>query len=418
MMNSWIKVVAFVILLVVQAWAQPDRFVLSNATVHTAVEKPFVGYVVVNRGVIESVGRGVPPAGPSVDLKGAHLYPGLIEADTTLGLVEVESLRATRDHAEVGTINPNLVARLAYRAESDLVSVARSQGILFSGVNPKGGLISGQGSVMRTWGWTWEDMTVSPTWALVVDWPSELVSASDKAKERKKTLKSQGEKLFELQEAFAEARSYQGESLTDAKWGALKPYAEGGSPVVVRTRGRHEIRAALDWSEKEKIEIVLVARRDVAEFASELASRNVPVIYEVLFNLNPTEEEPYDLHYRTPKLLQDKGVRVALSSSGLAFDARELRDLAGRARAFGCTELEALQMITLNPARILGVQSRLGSIEKGKEASFVLCQGNILEVSPQVTRAWGAGREIDLEDPQKALYRKYRERLLELRRRD
>ena len=160
--------------------------------------------------------------------------------------------------------------------------------------------------------------------------------------------------------------------------------------------------------------MILVARRDAELFVEELAQRKIPVIFETLFNLNPTSSQNYDLHYRVPKLLKAGGVEVALSSGGLAFDARELRDLAGRARAFGCSDVEALQMITLNPARILGVSHKLGSIEKGKQASFVLCTGDLLEVAPKVTRAWGAGKELDLDDPQKQLYRKYRARMKEM----
>ncbi len=159
---------------------------------------------------------------------------------------------------------------------------------------------------------------------------------------------------------------------------------------------------------------MIAAGGKVHEFAEELAERRIPVIYSGLFNLSPASVESYDLHYRTPKLLTDEGVLVALSANGLAFDARELRDLAGRARAFGLTDLQALQTITLNPARILGVDRELGSIEPGKKASFVLADGDLLEVAPRVVRAWGEGRELSLGDRQKELYEKYRERLKDL----
>lgn len=395
--------------------AQPGRYILTNGQIHTATEEAFPGYVVVNGKTIEKVGRGMPPAGEHIDLKGGHLYPGLIDADSTLGLVEVESLRATRDQAEVGFVNPNLVARFAYRAESDLIAVARSQGILYSGVNPLGGIISGQGSVMRLWGWTWEDMTEVPAWALSVEWPRVNLPLSAEGKKKKEALQSAGESLFILDDAFAEAGSYRSDEREDVKWGALKPYAEGQRPVVIRVRSKEQIRSALDWSSKVGVKPILVAGRKVHFFADELAKRGVPVVYVGLFNQNPEESQSYDLHYRTPKLLMDQGVTVALSPMGLAFDARELRDLGGRAHAFGLSKLEALQTITLSPAKILGVADRLGSIEAGKRASFVLADGDILEVGPVVTRAWGEGREIDLTDPQKELYWKYRDRIRELK---
>ena len=197
------------------------------------------------------------------------------------------------------------------------------------------------------------------------------------------------------------------------KWGALKPYAQGKSPLLVRVNGKKEIRTALDWSKKSDVKPVLVAGRDIHFFARELAQRDIPVVYYSLFNQNPQRWEQYDLHYRVPGILEDAGVTVALSPSGLAFDSREVRDLAGRARAFGLTPVQALQTITLNPAKILGVDEQLGSIEKGKLASFVLCEGDLLDVTPVVSRAWGEGREISLDDRQKELYRKYRARLKE-----
>jgi imidazolonepropionase-like amidohydrolase len=393
--------------------AQPDRYVLINGTIHTATREAFEGYVVVSGKTIEAVGQGTPPPLTQVDLKGAHLYPALIDADSALGLVEVESLRATTDNREVGDLNPNLIARYAFRSESDTIAVARSQGVLYSGVNPSGSPIAGQGSVMRLWGWDWQDMTVRPTWAMALDWPRVELSLNTEEKEKGEALERIGEQLFFLDNAFSEARAYQDSEVEDVKWGALKPYAEGKSPLLIRVSGKKEIRTALDWSQKSGVKPVLVAGRDIQLFAQELAERDVPVVYYSVFNQNPHEWEPYDLHYRVPQMLEKAGVTVALSPSGLSFDVREVRDLAGRARAFGLTPIQALRTVTLNPAKVLGVDDRLGSIEKGKWASFVLCEGDLMDVNPVVSRAWGEGREISLDDRQKELYRKYRARLKE-----
>ncbi len=219
-------ILCWLFLLSAFVWAQPSRYVLANGVIHSAVEEPYQGYVVVNGDSVETVGRGAPPSIPTVDLQGMHLYPGLIDVDSCIGIAGTESLRAVLDQQEVGELNPNLVARYAYRAESDLISVARSQGILYSGVNPRGGLVCGQGSVMRTWGWTWEDMTVRPTWALAVDYPRMSVSIQAKDEERAKELKEIGRELYLLESAFSQAKSYR-ETTRDLKWGALKPYAEG-----------------------------------------------------------------------------------------------------------------------------------------------------------------------------------------------
>lgn len=402
-MRAWL----ISLLLAVAASSQP--LVLHNATVHTAVEEAFVGYVVVQDGKILQVGRGQAPAGERLDLGGGHLYPGLIDADTALGLVDVESLRASRDHEEVGRLNPNLRAAVAYRADSDLIPVARSQGVLLAGVNPVGGLVAGQGSVMQLWGWTWEEATVRPSWAMAVSWPNLPLSDQEDEKKNKEAVKSLGEQLYVLDEAFAEARTYTARS-GDVKWEALKPYAEGKSPVLLRCSGKAEIQAALDWSEKEKIRPVLVCGRDVHLFAATLATRQIPVIYSTLNSTLPRLEESASLFHRTPGILRQAGVLVALSPSGMAFDVRELRDLAGKAAGNGMTRLQALQSVTLSPARILGIESRAGSIEKGKDATLVLADGDLLETTPRVLRAWGQGVELDLRDRQKELYDKYRSR--------
>ena len=405
------RVLFLIFLLSAVCLGQPERYVLTNGTIHTATAEAFNGYVVVNGKIIEAVGSGAPPDLTQIDLKGAHLYPALIDADSALGLVEIESLRATRDHSEVGDLNPNLIARYAFRSESDTIAVARSQGVLYSGVNPSGSIIAGQGSVMRLWGWDWQDMTVRPTWAMTIDWPRLQMSLTEEKKDA--ALNKIGERLFFLEDAFAEARAYQDSTVEDVKWGALKPYAEGKSPVLIRVNGEREIRTALDWSDKARVNPVFIAGRDIHLFTEELAERRIPVVYYSVFNQNPDQWEAYDLHYRVPHMLHQAGVVVALSPGGLAFDVREVRDLAGKVRAFGMTSVQALQTVTLNPAKILGVDDQLGSIEKGKLASFVLCEGDLMDVTPVVSRAWGEGREISLDDRQKELYRKYQLRLRE-----
>lgn len=393
--------------LVLPAFSQP--LVLHNGTIHTATEEAYSGYVVISDGKIAALGRGEPPAGELVDLRGGHLYPALIDADTQLGLVEVESLRATRDEFEVGVINPNLRAAVGYRVESVAIPVARSQGVMVAGVNPSGALLSGQGSVMRLWGWTWEEATVRPAWSVAVDWPQMSLPEAGTEDETEEGVAELGEALFRLKDAFQEARDYRA-GKTDVKWAALQPYSQGKQPVLVRADGKAEIAAALDWAEAAHLRLVLVCGRDVHFFAERLARARVPVIYSTLNSPALRPEESASLFYRTPSILSKAGVLVALSPSGLSFDVRELRDLAGKAAGNGLSRLEALRSITLAPAKILGVEDRLGSIEVGKEATLVLANGDILETTPEVLRAWGQGVEISLDDKQKQLRDKYRAR--------
>lgn len=403
------RVLLFLLLLCVPAGAEP--WVLYNAVVHTALEEPFSGYLVIEGERIRSVGRGAPPpAAQRIDLGGQHLYPGLIDPDTAIGLVDIESVKGSVDVVETEDINPNLQTHLAFRAESDLVEVARSQGLLVAGIQSQGGLISGQGSVMRLWGWNWKDMTVKPRWCVAVDWPAMVTAAKSDDKERQEFLKGLGRKLYRLKEAFAGARAHQGAGVRDVKWEALQEAAAGRQKVLVRAGGKQEIRAALSWAEQEKVRLVLVTGDDAEDFASQLSAAGVEVVYTGLNQILPERRESYDNHYTVPAHLRRAGVRTALSANGWAFDARELRDMAGRSRSFGQSDLQALQSVTLEPARILGVADRLGSLEAGKEATLVVCDGDLLEVGNRVTRAWGRGLELPLEDRQKRLYQKYRAR--------
>ncbi len=391
--------------------SQPsNRFVLANGWIHTAKEDAFQGYVVVSGTTIEAVGRGTAPVSvDTIDLLGQHLYPGLIDADSALGLVDVESLRASQDQTEVGKINPNLEARYGFRAESDLIPVARSQGVLVSGVNPLGGMMSGQGTVMRLWGWTWEEMTLRPTWALALDWPTMSWTKNKDDEAEKDRLEGLGEDLYLLSESLAQARAYSGPR-ADVKWEALKPYATGSAPILVRVDGASEIEAALAWGEREKLRMILQAGRDIDRYADQLAKRKIPVIYSALNSVEPRYDEPVDRQHRTPAILAKAGVLVALSPSGWAFDVRELRDLGGKTVGHGWSRLQALQSITYNPAKILGIDDRFGTIEPGKEATLILCDGDLLETIHRVVRAWGAGAELSLDDRQKQLYQKYRGR--------
>lgn len=403
------RILILLLLLTLNSWAQ-ERYVLTNGVIHTAVEQAYSGHLVVNGDTIESLGPGPgPELAHKIDLQGQHLYPGLIDADSALGLVDIESVRGSRDQSEVEQVNPNLQARFAYRAESVLIPVARSQGVMFSAVNPLGGLFSGQGSVMRLWGWHWEEATLKANWTSVLDWPDLTIPLEDK-KKAKEAARNLASSRAILEESFQQARVYSDSGRRDVKWAALKPFASGQAPLLVRAQNGQELEDILDWSRGRDLRLVLVCGRDVQRFGKELAQRQIPVIYQSLNADNPRPEEPYDLHHTVPAQLGRAGVTVALSASGWAFDVRELRDLAGRTVGNGLTPLQALQTVTLNPARILGLDRRIGSLEQGKEATMVLCSGDLLEVGPVVTRAWGAGREIDLDDKQKRLYRTYRAR--------
>ncbi len=385
-------------------------FILENAVVHSAVGPPQKAPVVVRGGRIESIG-GAPVKGlRRIDLAGHHLYPSLIEADTTLGLTEIGAVRATNDMDEVGEVNPNARAVTAFNPDSMLLPVARSAGILIAGVAPRGGRISGQSAALALAGWTPNEMALKAPAGLYIRWPIMSLDRSPEAKPKlSEQLRERQENLLTITEALANARAYhRAHEQTDVKWEAFGPVLRGEIPVVLEVYTVDQIRAALKWAREEKLRFVLLGASQAWRIPDEL--KGVPIIYTGLVHLPRDPEEGYDVYYKTPALLKSHGVEVALSGGGDAAHVRNLSDFAGRARAYGMSDLDALQAITLSPAKILGIDSEVGSLEPGKRATFFVADGDILDTRSRVLRAWMDGVELDLEDRQKRLYRKYRDR--------
>lgn len=398
---------ALLLFVMLVAFVRADT-VYVNATVHTGRETIPNGVLVVREGVIVSVGTAR-PSGEVVDLGGRHVYPAMIDPDSALGLVEIEAVRPAMDLYELGKINPELRADIAFHPDSRLIPVARSSGVLFAGITPRGALISGRSAAMRLLGWSREDMTLRAPAGLEIEWPGLALDRSPLAV---KSIEEQKEerrlKVLELTEAFENARAYgQGGALPDLKWEAVQACLRGELPVLIRAQRQDQIEQAVAFAEKQKLKMVLLGGADAWRVADLLAARKIPVIYTELLRM-PREDEPFEVYYRAPGVLARAGVLVALSQGPDASNTRWLPELAGRARTYGLES--ALASVTLNPARILGVDDRLGSLEAGKEATFLVTDGDLLESETHVLRAFMQGKEIDLDDSQKTLYRRYLDR--------
>lgn len=402
------------------AHARADEIVFVHAVIHPATGPSIPnGQLVVRDGRIVSAGPAgsAPTAGATViDARGLHLYPSLIDADSSLGLMEIDAVRATRDESEMGPLNADARVDLAFNPDSQLLPVAMSAGILVAGISPRGDRVCGRTAVMRLHGWTREDMTVRAPAALYVKWPRMTLARAPWDRAVDKQRKTRERALRALDDAFEDARSWMRATEAgtarerDVQWEALAPVLRGEIPVMVEADGLDEIRAARHWAARQKVKMVLVGGRDAWRDAKALAAARIPVIYTAILTVPSRDHEAYDVYYRAPAVLAQAGVTVALSSTEDAANARYLSDLGGRARAYGLGALESLQSVTLHAAEILGVADRLGSLTAGKEATFFLADGDILDTRTHVLRAWVQGREIDLGDRQKALYEKYRNR--------
>ena len=406
--------------------AAPASFAIVGATVHTA-SGPDVpnGTVVVRDGRIVSVAPDVtPPTGLAVvDGKGKHVYPSLFPPLTALGLKEIGAVRSTVDQSEIGEINPDARASLAVNFDSDLLPVARSGGVLVAGVTPTGGLVAGTVAAMKMEGWTREDATLKDPAAVTVYWPDLSIDRSPAATVSVKTQERRRDAALEkLKNAFRDARAYaaargaEGKAgvprhAVDPKLSALVPAVEGRVPVVVAASQLAQIRDALRWAQEESLRLVIWGGADAWRMADELAKAGVPVVVDSPLDLPRRDDEPYDTAFANAGRLAKAGVRVAFNEGGDdGSNVRNLPHLAATAVTFGFPREKAVAAMTLEPATLLGVGDRLGSIEPGKDATLILTDGDILDLRSRVVAAWLDGRALDLTDRQKRLYERYRNR--------
>jgi len=407
------------------ALASPRSFAIVGATIHTVSGADIPkGTLVVRDGKIVSVSTGAAPADvQAIDASGRHLYPSLFPPMTVLGLQEIDAVRATVDTSEIGDINPDARGSVAVNFDSELLPVARSGGVLVAGVTPIGGIISGSVTAMKMEGWTREDATLREPAAITVFWPTLVIDRSPTARRSVKSQeKKRDEAVAKLKNAFLDARAYArargAESQagipkhdTDAKLAALAPALEGRIPVVVAANELAQIRDALKWAKEEKLRLVIWGGADAWRMADELAKADVPVIVDSPLDLPRREDEAYDTQFSNAGKLAKAGVRVLFNEGGgSATNVRNLPHDVATAVTFGFPREKAVAGMTLEPAKLLGVADRLGSLEAGKDATFILTDGDILDLRSRVVGAYLDGRALDLTDKQKRLYEKYRNR--------
>jgi imidazolonepropionase-like amidohydrolase len=401
-----------------------ETIAIVGGTVHPVSAREISdGTVLIVDGKITAVGATVQvPAGTKVfDARGKHVYPSLLPVATNLGLIEIGAARATVDTVETGEINPQARADLAMNFDSELLPVTRSAGVLVSGVTPTGGIVSGTGAVMKLEGWTREDAAIRSPAYVTVTWPNLSIDRSPQARFSVRIQeKRRDEAVAKLKDIFAEARAYGKARAAEGKAGiprhdsdprleALQPATEGKIPVLVIADRLAQIRAALAWAKEENLKIVIGGGRDAWRAAAELAAAGVPVILDPVIGLPTRADEPYDAPFAGAATLAKAGVRVAINEGDAQF-ARNLAHHASVAMAYGLPREKALESITLEPARILGVADRLGSLEPGKDATLFVSNGDVLDFRHVVEAAWLDGRPLDLSDRHKKLYERYRNR--------
>ncbi|MEM6328756.1 MAG: amidohydrolase family protein [Planctomycetota bacterium] len=407
--------------------AAPNVLAFVGATIHPVSSPPIEdGLLVVEGHAIRHVGpAGEPPAGARViDAAGTHLYPGIIAPYTHLGLVEIEAVRATRDFAETGAINPNAMAHKAFNPDSELIGVTRSNGILLALTAPLSGRVPGTSSLMQLDGWTWEEMLVQPAVGMHLNWPPAKPRRrfgrgdDDDKKQDQPDPIAQLDDLFDKAAAYAAEREAAGPGApplgVDLRLEAMLPVIRGERKLIVTAEGQAEIEAAVAFCVRRGLKMILHGGYDAPRCAALLKEHGVPVIVGGVYRLPRRRHEPYDHAYTVPARLHEAGVPfcIAASDTFLASNARNLPYHAAMAAGFGLPADEALKSITLHAAEILGVADRVGSLEPGKHATLILTDGDPLETTTQVQRAFVQGAEVNLTDRHKQLYQRYRQRPL------
>lgn len=423
----------------VKAPPQKEAITIMNATLHP-VNGPVIqqGYVIMARGNIVAVGSGPPAmkvAGLTIDAAGKHIFPGLIAANTQLGLAEMASVRASNDINEVGDITPEARAGVAVNPDSTLLPVTRSNGILIAAVFPEGGRIPGRVSVMKLDGWTWEEMTVKGDAGLSIEWP-QARAINAPWMERSETEQNDDirrglavvDDVFKSAEAYRLARKADTNTTIDlrldAMQGVLPPLNDGASadpkakkpeqlPVFIAAQDLDQITTAVTWAQERKLKMVLVGGRDAAQCADLLKRHNIPVIITGTHTTPRRADSPYDDAFTLPARLHAAGVKFCIASADRTAHERNLPYNAATAVAYGLSKEEALRSVTLSAAEILGVNKGiggLGSLEATKAATLIITDGDPLEITTKIERAFIDGREIDLSNKHTKLAEKYREK--------
>jgi len=399
-----------------------------GATVHTVVGAPIAnGTVSFRAGRIVEVGAGLEPlAGATViDAAGKHVYPGLIDANSVVGLSEISSVAASVDVSETGDINPDVSTAVAINPDSELIPVTRANGLTHLLAAPGGALVNGTSTLIRLAGWTWEDMVAASPAAMHIAWPrftprrrffSPARSGDDLERQREEKLEKM-QQLLDDSRAYATARRAAGSGApevgVDPVLEAMLPVLEGAVPVIVAAEDVRQIKSAVEWADREHLRLILTGRQDMWRVADLLADKGIPVILSNVLALPARRDEPYDTAYATAAKLHEAGVSFCIAGSASTFSAHNTRNLpyqAAMAAAFGLPRDEAIRAITLYPARILGVGDILGSIEPGKSASLIITDGDPLEIRTTVERVFIDGREADLSTRHTRLYERYASR--------
>jgi len=398
---------------------QTEAVTIEGATAHLGNGKVIENSLIMFRdGKITFVGSAntrIARIGSTIKAKGKHVYPGFIASNTTLGLVEIDAVKASDDQREIGIMNPHIRSLIAYNAESKIVESMRPNGVLIAQITPRGGTISGTSSIVQLDAWNWEDAAIKTDDGIHMNWPSSFTNGrwwlgEDPAL---KPDKKYSENIDKIKSYFSDAKNYlEGTpSIKNLPFGAMKGLFDGSQRLFIHASGEREMMDAVSIAKELGINNIVIVNGEGAEKITDFLVKNkVSVILDRPHRNPNSEDDAYDYTYTMAKILTDKGVLVGIGMEGQMerMNTRNLPFYAGTFAAHGLDKEVAIQLLTSNIAKILGIDKFVGTLEVGKDATLFISEGDALDMRTNIlTDAFIQGRNISLESHQTTLWKRY-----------
>ena len=404
--------------------AQSEAIVIEGATAHLGngevIENSLIMFEAGKLTFVGSANTKIARKGKKIKGQGKHVYPGFIAPSTSLGLVEIDAVRATEDQDEIGEMIPHIRSLIAYNAESKVVESMRPNGVLVGQITPQGGRISGTSSIVQFDAWNWEDAAVKVDDGIHLRWPATFRQGRYWEGEERGFIpnKEYQEQVNEVATFFENASAYGKSSAKEMNpaFAAMQGVFEGSQKLFVYADGEKEIidaitmvKTTVGTSNLDAPTVVLVGGYHAYKITDFLKENDIPVLVKHTHNLPASDDEDYDLPYKLPKLLIDAGLLVGLQNESTSnFQTRNLPFFAGQTVAHGLEKEKALQLITGNNAKILGIDENYGTLADGKSATLFIAEGDALDMQGnQLIHAFIDGREISLETHQTELWQRY-----------
>jgi len=398
---------------------EQGKILIKNATLHTGTGSVLTNAnILINDGKIEKIGTDVADnAAKIIDATNKHVYPGIILSSTTTGLREIASqVRGSNDFNEIGELNPNIRSIVAYNTDSKIINTLRSNGILIGNVVPRGSLIAGTSSVVQFDAWHWEDAVYKMNNSIQFYMPSLLIRQNrfNSGVGDTDPLRQAMERIENVRTFFREAKAYNlGErpAVSNLKFESVKGLFDKSQKLFIHCNIVKEMLIAIDFAKEFGFDVTIVGGSESYQMPALLKQNNISVVLQQLHSLPTSEDDDVDQPFKTPAILQNAGVLFSITDEDGNTTGRNLPFNAGTATAYGLDKEDALKAITLNAAKIIGIDKQTGSLEVGKDANIIISEGDILDMRTSIiTTALIQGREIDLTDKHKQLNQRYQQK--------